>query len=85
MTDEVFDKVFAFVLDNEVKQVLATNNSFAELILNSNVSIIDITEINAESPVLVGSLYNQEDNSFISVQSINNFAGDPSPNLDQFL
>ena len=85
MTDEVFDKVFAFVLDNEVKQVLATSNSFAELILNSNVSIIDITEIHAESPVLVGSLYNQEDNSFISVQSINNFAGDPSPNLDQFL
>jgi hypothetical protein len=83
MTDEVFDKVFAFVLNNEVKQVLGTNNSFAELLLNSNVSIIDVTEINAESPVVIGSIYNQEDNSFIPVQSITNFPGEPSPNLSQ--
>jgi hypothetical protein len=66
MVDEAITRKLAFVLDNEVVDILHTDDRLAAIFL-SNPKVIDITEkIKTEgvTAVLVNSVYDEASNTF---------------------
>ena len=74
MTENTLPPIkLAFIIDGEVADVLHTDERLGA-IFTSNPLVLDVTELMAsENPVLVGSTYNAETNTFT----------DPAPTQEQ--
>ena len=71
----------AFIIDNEVVQILNADELFASLLL-SNPTILDVTDVWNVEPILIGTKYDPATNRLVARPTLN---GERTMTIDEIM